>query len=193
MPDDSTLAERRIVYQAQPLVREGRLVMLSGRMTESSVIPVRTGLVRIALEREPSNEKPITLIISSEGGDVFAGLSLIDAVKYAQRLGHEVVAEVWGHAQSMACDVLQACDVRRCSQTGLLMVHGLNTELIASDIKDIEAERKLIRYITTESVKMYAARTKRNAKYWREIMESGTPTYFTAREALRAGLVDEII
>lgn len=141
---------------------------------------------------------PITLLISSPGGDVLYGMAIVQCIREAQRKGVEVIGEVYGLACSMGFIILQTCDVRRMGDMCVLMAHGFTT-IVQGDSKDIDAERGLIMWYRENIAAAHANRcTVQDSIYsdpatWMEIMTSSTPVYFNAQDALELGLVDEVI
>ena len=141
--------------------------------------------------------EPITIIIASDGGDVSPGLACIRAITKAQSKGIKVIGEVHGHAMSMAFFILQWCDWRTMGKLCTLMAHGVTTFTIG-DIRNIEAERKLLQYWRKEFSKFLAKRcTVRDSKYatedfWLTILEDATPQFYDSEECLTMGLIDEV-
>lgn len=147
-----------------------------------------------------SNRKPITLILSSPGGESTAGMAIIRAVRAAQAEGIEVRAEVYGQAMSMAFLIMQFCDVRTMGTGDILMAHGVTTWIPSADMKDIEAERKILMWFQELMAKQLATRSTapegsdyRDSGFWHALMDSNTPVYFTSQEAVEAGLVDHVV
>ena len=104
-------------------LRQNRMVLLIG-----DVDGVDRGFIediRILL-LEDSTE-PITIVISSPGGNVFSGISIIRAIREAQSKGIRIIGEVHGQAMSMAFFILQCCDERRMGSLCTLMAHGVTT------------------------------------------------------------------
>lgn len=140
---------------------------------------------------------PIRLFITSPGGEVAAGISIIDSIEYAKSKGITVNGEVFGSAMSMACIILEYCDRRTISPNGWLMNHGV-TEFSVGDIKDTKARLTFLRGLQNQFAQQFAAKnTSKDKKYhtevyWRNQFEENTPQFINAISALDMGLVDEI-
>lgn len=142
--------------------------------------------------------EPITLRISSNGGDVSAELAVIDAIEDAQRKGCQIIGEVYGHGMSAAFMILQACDVRRMGRNSILMVHGITT-WVGGDSKNIKAEQGLLEELQIRGAQNLASRsTAAESKYttvdfWQPILEDNTPIYLFPDQALEWGVIDEVV
>ena len=66
------------------------------------------------------NDKEITIIMNSIGGDVYHGLAIYDAI---QACKCKVVIKIFGQAFSMGAIILQAADERLLSPNARLMIH----------------------------------------------------------------------
>lgn len=141
---------------------------------------------------------PITLIIVSGGGDAFAGLAIMRAIKRTQKKGIKVIGQVHGQAMSMAFFILQACDERVMGKYCALMCHGLTT-LTIGDVKNVEAERKIMLRLRDNFAHMLAERNTapegseyREPAYWHAILEDNTPQFYDGDECLEMGLIDRV-
>ncbi len=74
--------------------------------------------------------RPFTIILNSPGGDVFAGMGMIDVMKAHSA---PITVLVQGIACSMACIILQAADRRLARPNAVLMHHVGSMELGSSD------------------------------------------------------------
>lgn len=186
MDDFSVLLE----YERRKL-REERVVMVSGDIDQPCAQEFIEDIQLLVMEDE---ELPITIIISSQGGNVFSGLAIIRAIRMAQKRGLRVIGEVYGHACSMAFFILECCDERIMGNLDILMVHGVTTGF-SGDIKNLEAETKLLTYWHGEFAELLANRCKgehAEPGAWFETLRDNTPQWYTAKECLDMGLVDGI-
>ena len=135
------------------------------------------------------SKNTITLYINSNGGSVTDGIAIIRVIDKIQSEGGKVVGVVRGQALSMAFLILEACAERRMGKLDLLMAHGITTFLMG-DMKDIDAEQKILSFWRKEFAERLVATSNRSAKYWRDILMSNTPVYYTPTEAIEYGLVD---
>jgi len=171
-----------------------RAIYLSENVSTSSAAQLNRELGLLAEKPEP-----ITLRISSNGGSVESEMSIVDAINEAQAKGCEVTGEVYGHGMSAAFMILQACDVRRMGKSAILMVHGI-TSWAVGDLRDLEAETKLLQRMQIDGANMLANRctAPEGSKYctpefWLEILKANTAVYLFPDEALEWGMVDEVV
>lgn len=145
------------------------------------------GALACILEGAAQQGEETELHIFSRGGDVFEGFSLACAVK---NHGGRVSAVVDGFAGSAATFPLAACRPVKMHAESLLYLH--QPWILAEGYSEqLDKSAKLLRQIEQTMIDMYAARTGKPRDVVRGWMVS--ETYFTAAEALAAGLCDEII
>ena len=138
---------------------------------------------------------PVNIIIRSDGGDVFEAISITSAMRDIRSMllpGVHIIGSVHGNAMSGASYVLQWCDLRYAVPTSMLMVHGITQRSLQLDERDAERNLELLKYLRSVLAVKYTERSKRPREYWDEVLQSNSPRYFTAVEALDVGLIDEI-
>jgi len=137
---------------------------------------------------------PIYVLINSDGGSVYEGLSMLDAFDNARQHGVKIVTRCQGRAQSMGADLLiLGGDWRTISRNSFIMIHGdWCKSLRLGDALDVESEMRLREIYQKPIIDLYVAKTKLPRKYWEKVMKDLRPVYFTPDEALAAGLVDEV-
>lgn len=128
--------------------------------------------------------------LNTFGGEVFAGLRLIDVIHYLRGEGHNIVTSVYGTAFSMGATILQAGTTRVASKNSMIMIHQ-GSATVGGTIGDIEDDQQLINRLQDRLLENLAERstlskaqikTKWNRKNW----------WMTSEEALEIGLVDEV-
>ena len=173
------------------LLRDIRVVQINGEIDYSTSGEF---IEDVCLLTGKSNE-PITVIISSNGGDAFAGLAIIRTIRLAQTRGIKIIGDVHGYACSMAFLILQCCDDRKMGTLDVLMAHGVTTGF-SGDMKNIEAETKLLNYWHDEFANLVAKRCSGNTYgepgFWFEVFRDNTPQWYTAVESKEMGLIDKV-
>lgn len=169
------------------LVPESRIVIL-GEFINNIFLDICKPMTYLAVK----SGDPITLYISSPGGDAIEGMAIIDTINRC-RSEFEVSTEgvVLGQAMSAAAIILQACDIRIAHKNSVIMLHGPSV-VAAGDVKSMEAEQGLMDLIVNIALDLLEKRTKMPRDYWENIMKSSTPKYYTAEQALAEGLIDSI-
>ena len=137
------------------------------------------------------SDKDIKIYIDSPGGSVYSGLGLLDTMDYIKP---EIVTINTGLAASMAAVLLcsGAKGKRKTLKRARTMIHqplaGFGGYLQASDI---EIDAKEINSLKKELHNIISDRTGKS--YDKVEKDSDRDYWMTAEEALKYGMVDEII
>ncbi|MCT1491345.1 Clp protease ClpP [Corynebacterium sanguinis] len=130
---------------------------------------------------------PLSVRVDSFGGDVYAGISILNALR---RYPDVVTVYVDGIAASAASFIaVGGADKLIMSPNSSLLIHGAwsqgmgNSEEIAQLAKDLNQ-------VTDNLATIYAEKTGKEPAYWRELMKKDTT--FTAEQAVEAGLADAV-
>jgi ATP-dependent protease ClpP protease subunit len=142
-------------------------------------------------ELKPLSGKPLDLHINSEGGEVFDGLAIFEAL---QRHDGRVTAYVDGLAASSASFIAMAADEIVMAERARMMVHDAHG-LAIGNASNLRALAEILDDLSGNIADIYAARTGKTSKYWRDQMhgpDGGDGTWFGAQAAVDAGLADRI-
>lgn len=136
-------------------------------------------VIRELLYYDSLNQEVITIYISSNGGEVDAGLSIIDII---YSLKSKVNMVVLDKAHSMAAIILSVGAKRYCYRNSIIMIHNVignssNMQMINSIDEDV------MEVLTKSTGKTYDELS--NAMSWDNFMN--------AQEAKEMGFIDEII
>lgn len=130
---------------------------------------------------------PLSVRVDSFGGDVYAGISILNALR---RYPDVVTVYVDGMAASAASFIaVGGADRLIMSPNSSLLIHGAwsqgmgNSEEMAQLAADLNQ-------ITDNLATIYAEKTGQEPAYWRELMKKDTT--FTAEQAVEAGLADGV-
>jgi ATP-dependent Clp endopeptidase proteolytic subunit ClpP len=129
----------------------------------------------------------VKIRINSPGGDVFAGITIFNAL--ASRKGR-VVCQIDGLAASAASFIALAGDEVIAYPSAMLMVHrawGVGV----GNCQDLQGLADVLSKIDGQLADLYAAKSGKSAKVTLGWMDA--ETWFTADEAKAAGLVDTVI
>lgn len=129
---------------------------------------------------------PINVRINSPGGDVFAARAIQAAM---EAHGAEITAYVDGYAASAASVIAAAADRCVMAQGAFLMIHRAWT-ITLGNAEELRAEAAVLEKIDTSIAETYAARSGQSVEHFSELMAA--ETWFTAQEAVDAGLASEI-
>jgi ATP-dependent Clp endopeptidase proteolytic subunit ClpP len=132
----------------------------------------------------------INLRIHSPGGSVSEGLAIYNVI---QNLGLQVVAYIDGIAASMASVMMLACDEVYASKLARVMTHQARAGVqgTASQLREVATQ---LESTNEQFAEIYATKAKKDKKWVMENwLPDGKDVWFTAKQALEAGLVDKIV
>lgn len=124
--------------------------------------------------------------INSPGGDVFAAQTICQAIRDT---GAKVIAHVDGYAASAATVIATAADEVEISDGGFYMIHNAWTWAMGN-ANDLTATATLLSKIDSSLAGQYAKKSGMKVEDLRAAMDA--ETWYTAEEAVAAGLVDRI-
>ena len=146
--------------------------------------------VRLILTNRPKEKAldPITLLLNSNGGDVYEALGIID---YINTLSVPVNVVARGRAMSAAAMIL-CCGtgIRAASLSTTIMVHEASAEIMGKSA-DIKANADHIDELEEDFYRMMASKTKNNEEFWRKACRKDF--YMSAEKAKELGLIDTVI
>jgi ATP-dependent Clp protease protease subunit len=145
---------------------------------------------RIILNNRPKEraKDPITLLINSNGGDVYEALGYID---YMESLPVPVNVFARGRAMSAAAMILCCATGKRyASKRTTIMVHEASAEIFGKTA-DIKANADHIDELEEDFYRLMATRTAKDEDFWRKACRKDF--YMTAEKAKEFGLIDEVI
>lgn len=130
---------------------------------------------------------PLVIRIDSEGGSVFDGLSIYDAISNWPS-GSKAIIE--SAAFSIASFIPMAADEIEITENGYLMLHNPYTGT-EGDSQDHQKISELLSKLQQSMISAYADRTGKSPNQVQDIMAA--ETWYTAAEAKEVGLVDKVL
>ena len=170
------------------MLAESNAIYLCGDIDDEMGRKVITGLYQL----QARGSKQIRLMITTGGGSLFSTLAIMDTLDELRRAKVKVTGDVMGVAASGGAYILLACGHRRASASSVLMVHGL-TDHLSGDVRDMDADRAINAAMMKSMAGRFAAKTRHNQTYWNGLLKDAHPHWYTAGEALKEGLIDEIV
>ncbi|MBV8423861.1 MAG: ATP-dependent Clp protease proteolytic subunit [Candidatus Eremiobacteraeota bacterium] len=167
---------------------EGMLFFHS-EIEEKHVVPLQQQLIRTHLNLP--DQTPITLFLSSVGGNVFAGLALVSTITSLRRSGRTVNVHIEGVAMSMASVIAQVANYRTMEASSFFLLHEVWYRT-SGRVSDHGEERAFQERLQDRLYEIYANRTGKSVEYYRKKLYK-TDWYLDADEALREGLVDAVL
>lgn len=162
-----------------------RIMFVEGEICAQGVMQIIKGL--LALEQQDS-QVPITLVVSSPGGEVSAGLALIDTM---QALSCPVHTVGMGLVASMGAVILASGDKRSAYANTQVMIHQLIGGTGMLQQSDIEITADHIRDLRSRLDELLAEHGNLSAEEFHELTERDG--WCTAQRALDLGIIDEIV
>lgn len=146
--------------------------------------------VRLILSNRPKEnaKDPITLLINSNGGDVYEALGIID---YMNSI--EVPVNVIARGRAMSAGAMILCcgtGIRAASKNTTIMVHEASAEIFGKS-SDIKANADHIDVLEDDFYKLMAEKTNQNEEFWRKACRKDF--YMSAQKAVELGLIDQVI
>ena len=131
--------------------------------------------------------QPLNIHINSGGGSVFDGQSMATAIK---NHGAPVTTIIEGVAASMATIIALSGDAVYMTNNSLFMIHNPMLDSYG-DKNELKKAISLLEKVETNMVNAYSTKTKLSKKEIASMMNE--ETWFTAKEAVKAGFVDRVV
>lgn len=129
----------------------------------------------------------VTVHLHSPGGNAYDGVAIYTAL---QKCPARVRVEIEGLAASAASIIAMAGDEIVASTGSILMVHDAWMGCVGNAADMIKAS-EMLGTISESMAEIYGKTCDQPAKKWRAMMQA--ETWFTAEEALKAGLVHAVL
>jgi len=149
------------------------------------------GKVNLLQKINPDN-RAITILLNSNGGDVIETLGMIDYMRMKRdTIGLVFNIVVRGTAMSAAALLLTAgTGVRAASKHSKIMVHELST-LKMGKISDVKAGAKFSEHLEQDCNRIMAECTTRDFDFWKNVQR--VDYFLDSAEAMELGIIDKII
>jgi ATP-dependent Clp protease, protease subunit len=146
--------------------------------------------VNYLFQATQDNKSPITLIISTPGGESFGTLGLVDVF---ESLPTKVNTYCIGGAFS-AGSLILACGTgtRSITKNSTVMVHRIQALDEGLTKPQIKAQKVVSDIMDRKLFELLGQKTKQKASFWKKATES-TDAFFSADAALKYGIVDIIV
>lgn len=134
-----------------------------------------------------AKKEPVTIHVHSPGGSVIDG-NLIFNLLASSKTDTTIIID--GLAASMMSIIMTAGATVKMASNAFIMIHAPSGTQ-RGNAKSFESIAKVLRAMETDFIKRLGARTGKKAADLKEWMNGDN--WFTADEALEAGLIDEVI
>lgn len=162
---------------------DNRHLYLTGEITQQKAQLIAQ---QIRYLNDISNS-PITLYINSEGGSVYDGFVLVDAIKSSTS---PIVGYVTGACFSFALIVFASCSIRACNKYAQFMLHSVRSELGTSTEIDTEIEMRHLKGLNLQMCEILANSSILPKQEW--FVKLDKDNYFDSNYAQLIKLVHEV-
>lgn len=168
----------------KPVVKNENSISIFGDIGEDywADYPNTADRIRAALSR--IGDKPVELIINSQGGDMFEGIAIYNILKGHP---HEVTVKIIGLAASAASIIAMAGDKILMGDASFLMIHNA-WALVAGDKNELRKTADVFDMFDEEIAKLYAKKTNKKLSEITKMMNE--QTFMGADAALENGFID---
>jgi ATP-dependent Clp endopeptidase proteolytic subunit ClpP len=163
-------------------------ILLYGDIGDGYYSNVRSGDITRELKEAESAYKKIDVRINSNGGDVYAGIAIFNALRSSKA---DINIYVDGIAASMASVIALCGKPVQMSRYARLMLHSISGGCFGTkdDLKEIIEQ---IESLEGTLCDMYASKTGKTAAEIRTAYFDGKDHYLNANDALSLGFIDGI-
>tara|TARA_R110002110_G_scaffold167033_2_gene368040 strand:+ start:2655 stop:3335 length:681 start_codon:yes stop_codon:yes gene_type:complete len=137
--------------------------------------------------------KPIKLLVSTQGGSAHEMFAIYDTMTF---VGKDCDIETIGMGKVMSAGVLLLASgtkgKRRIGANCRVMIHPVAGGAMG-DLQDIENDIQEIKWLQKQYIRCLANETNLTEKKIRAIMKKKVNYYFSAEEAVKMGIADEIL
>lgn len=140
-------------------------------------------------EKRDFKREPIKIYVNSYGGEVYDMWALIDIIEKSKT---PIYTYCTGYAMSAAFKIFLSGHKRFASRHATFMYHQMNCYRHGK-YQDLVEDRTEMDFLNAENEKYVMKRTKITQEYINEVREKKKDMYIHADEALKLGIIDEII
>lgn len=141
---------------------------------------------------DDSSKKPVTIYLSSPGGECDAGFAIIDCINELKRKGIEVHTICIGSCSSMASVILASGTIghRYAFPSSRIMIHQAGIEATGGKLNDINIIQHELQVWTDNMNKIFKKQTGKDLDELKAL--TSYDNYMSASEAKKLGLIDKV-
>jgi len=181
----SSKSKKDSKIEVEQTLLKNRVLFLTGSIESKMAVKLCERMVCLDL-LHPG--QPIILMITSPGGKVSSGLSIVDTIGFIRS---PVVGICAGQCSSMATVILASCDVRLALPNSRIMVHSLSVAIGKKSIESVFESAKEHEIKNDRLKKIILDNTTIDSELLDKMFQKDS--YFWPEHALEIGLLDGII
>ena len=141
---------------------------------------------------DDGTKKPVTIYISSPGGECDAGFAIIDCINELKRKEIEVHTICIGSCSSMASVILASGTIghRYAFPSSRIMIHQAGIEATGGKLNDINIIQHELQVWTDNMNKIFKKQTGKDLDELKTL--TSYDNYMSASEAKKLGLIDKV-
>jgi len=169
---------------------KNRLLFIDNEITQETVHAHLNDLFYLAAK----GSQPIRIIMSSPGGEVYAGLALYNTILDITRRGIPVTIDVMGLAASMAVEILQAGTHRQAYKYTRFLLHEISEIKVLSEETATQAEEHVAELVKLNRMlaEIVAGRAGKKPEEVLALIKK-KDYYMSAEEAKKFGIIDSVL
>ena len=173
--------ESIIMWLQDGIDLETRRIEIRGEVNDAFASKITRALIKLS----EISEDPIELYLSSEGGEVYAGVAIYDAIR-ACVCDVNIIAS--GQIMSAAFIIYLAGDQRTAAPHTSFMMHSVSYGA-EGPVKDHEIQVIEAKAMNNKFLDICAERTKPNKRFWYRHFINGRDKYFDVTQAKELGII----
>lgn len=162
-----------------------RLIAITGEIDQTTKEEI---VGKLYLLSALDNKAPISMLISSPGGEIYEGMAIINAIN---AIPNPVIGIASGHVMSMATVILCACDKRVSYPLTYFMYHQSQIGGFAGDSDQIKREADHVKALERDLNSIVAKACNKSIN--KVIKDFTKERYLNANEAMKYGFIQEIL
>ena len=185
-----------ILNTADPGADPLRKIGLYGPINEENCADVVYSLFTFWDKEKKTTEKedePVEIVISTHGGDAAEMFGVYDVMRLFR---HDHQLGTYGIGKVMSAGVLLLAagskGHRRIGKHCRVMMHSVASGHMG-ELYNLENELEEVQHTQQQYISALAAETKMSEKQIKKVMDKKINVYFTAEEAIKYGIADEVV
>lgn len=134
-------------------------------------------------------DRPVEIIIASDGGDVHHMYALYDAIRLSKVPIHTICTGVVASAATL---ILVSGHKRFATPNSFIMHHQISAD-IAGNLDELTTQTKVTKVMATAFYQIMGKHTNKPAKFWEQTAKRKNELWLQPDKMLEFGVIDEII